>query len=145
VVPDEPRDGLNAALRHGAAHAAARWPGSAGHCGRPRRGRRPSWPTQPVTARRCTPRRPGCRSGPRSAWRPGPGTRPAGPPSLTLTAYRDCAGTWTHPTTYAARSRSGWVRAAPRSRPNCSDVHHGAGERPGDPGHGLDVRGHQAA
>jgi 2-phospho-L-lactate/phosphoenolpyruvate guanylyltransferase len=27
VVPDEPRDGLNAALRHGAAHAA-RWPGS---------------------------------------------------------------------------------------------------------------------
>jgi 2-phospho-L-lactate guanylyltransferase len=28
VVPDEPRDGLNAALRHGAAHARARWPGS---------------------------------------------------------------------------------------------------------------------
>jgi 2-phospho-L-lactate guanylyltransferase len=28
VVPDEPRDGLNAALRHGAAHAAAWWPGS---------------------------------------------------------------------------------------------------------------------
>jgi 2-phospho-L-lactate/phosphoenolpyruvate guanylyltransferase len=28
VVPDEPRDGLNAALRHGAALAAARWPGS---------------------------------------------------------------------------------------------------------------------
>jgi 2-phospho-L-lactate/phosphoenolpyruvate guanylyltransferase len=28
VVPDEPRDGLNAALRHGAAHTAARWPGS---------------------------------------------------------------------------------------------------------------------
>ncbi len=28
VVPDEPGDGLNAALRHGAAHAAARWPGS---------------------------------------------------------------------------------------------------------------------
>jgi len=28
VVPDEPRDGLNAALRHGAAFAAARWPGS---------------------------------------------------------------------------------------------------------------------
>jgi 2-phospho-L-lactate guanylyltransferase len=28
VVPDEPDDGLNAALRHGAAHAAARWPGS---------------------------------------------------------------------------------------------------------------------
>ena len=27
VVPDEPRAGLNAALRHGAAHAAARWPG----------------------------------------------------------------------------------------------------------------------
>jgi 2-phospho-L-lactate guanylyltransferase len=27
VVPDEPDDGLNAALRHGAAHAAARWPG----------------------------------------------------------------------------------------------------------------------
>jgi len=27
VVPDEPRDGLNAALRYGAAHAAARWPG----------------------------------------------------------------------------------------------------------------------
>jgi 2-phospho-L-lactate/phosphoenolpyruvate guanylyltransferase len=27
VVPDEPRDGLNAALRHGAALAAARWPG----------------------------------------------------------------------------------------------------------------------
>jgi 2-phospho-L-lactate guanylyltransferase len=27
VVPDEPRDGLNAALRHGAAHAAAHWPG----------------------------------------------------------------------------------------------------------------------
>jgi len=26
VVPDEPRDGLNAALRHGAAYAAARWP-----------------------------------------------------------------------------------------------------------------------
>jgi 2-phospho-L-lactate guanylyltransferase len=28
VVPDEPRDGLNAALRHGAAYVAARWPGS---------------------------------------------------------------------------------------------------------------------
>ncbi len=28
VIPDEPRDGLNAALRHGAAVAAARWPGS---------------------------------------------------------------------------------------------------------------------
>ena len=28
VLPDEPRDGLNAALRHGAAQAAARWPGS---------------------------------------------------------------------------------------------------------------------
>jgi 2-phospho-L-lactate/phosphoenolpyruvate guanylyltransferase len=27
VVPDEPRDGLNAALRYGAAFAAARWPG----------------------------------------------------------------------------------------------------------------------
>jgi 2-phospho-L-lactate/phosphoenolpyruvate guanylyltransferase len=27
IVPDEPRDGLNAALRHGAAFAAARWPG----------------------------------------------------------------------------------------------------------------------
>ena len=27
VVPDEPRDGLNAALRHGAEHAVARWPG----------------------------------------------------------------------------------------------------------------------
>jgi 2-phospho-L-lactate guanylyltransferase len=26
VVPDEPRDGLNAALKHGAAVAAARWP-----------------------------------------------------------------------------------------------------------------------
>jgi 2-phospho-L-lactate/phosphoenolpyruvate guanylyltransferase len=28
VIPDEPRDGLNAALRHGAAHAVARWPGA---------------------------------------------------------------------------------------------------------------------
>ena len=28
VVPDEPRDGLNAALRHGAALAGLRWPGS---------------------------------------------------------------------------------------------------------------------
>ena len=28
VVPDEPRDGLNAALRHGAAFAAQRWPGA---------------------------------------------------------------------------------------------------------------------
>jgi 2-phospho-L-lactate/phosphoenolpyruvate guanylyltransferase len=27
VVPDEPRAGLNAALRHGAAYAASRWPG----------------------------------------------------------------------------------------------------------------------
>ena len=27
VVPDEPRDGLNAALRHGAGIAASRWPG----------------------------------------------------------------------------------------------------------------------
>ncbi|MGH3154821.1 MAG: 2-phospho-L-lactate guanylyltransferase, partial [Streptosporangiaceae bacterium] len=26
IVPDEPRDGLNAALRHGARYAAARWP-----------------------------------------------------------------------------------------------------------------------
>jgi 2-phospho-L-lactate guanylyltransferase len=26
VVPDEPRDGLNAALRHGAAYATGRWP-----------------------------------------------------------------------------------------------------------------------
>jgi len=29
IVPDEPRDGLNAALRHGAGYAAARWPGDA--------------------------------------------------------------------------------------------------------------------
>jgi 2-phospho-L-lactate guanylyltransferase len=28
LVPDEPGDGLNAALRHGASEAAARWPGS---------------------------------------------------------------------------------------------------------------------
>ena len=28
VVPDEPRDGLNAALRHGAKYASARWPRS---------------------------------------------------------------------------------------------------------------------
>jgi 2-phospho-L-lactate guanylyltransferase len=28
VLPDEPRDGLNPALRHGAAYAAARWPES---------------------------------------------------------------------------------------------------------------------
>ena len=28
VVPDEPRDGLNAALRYGAAYASSRWPGS---------------------------------------------------------------------------------------------------------------------
>jgi len=28
VVPDEPRDGLNAALRHGAGHASSRWPES---------------------------------------------------------------------------------------------------------------------
>ena len=28
IVPDEPRDGLNAALRHGAALAASRWPAS---------------------------------------------------------------------------------------------------------------------
>ena len=27
VVPDEPRDGLNAALRHGAAYVRSRWPG----------------------------------------------------------------------------------------------------------------------
>jgi 2-phospho-L-lactate/phosphoenolpyruvate guanylyltransferase len=27
VVPDEPRDGLNAALRYGAGYASARWPG----------------------------------------------------------------------------------------------------------------------
>ena len=27
IVPDEPRDGLNPALRHGAGYAAARWPG----------------------------------------------------------------------------------------------------------------------
>src|SRR5438132_409362 len=47
--------------------------------------------------------------------------------------------------TCAARWRSAWARAARRSRPNCSDVHHGAGERPGDPGHGLDVRRDQPA
>ena len=29
MVPDEPRAGLNAALGHGAAYAAARWPGVA--------------------------------------------------------------------------------------------------------------------
>lgn len=28
IIPDEPRAGLNAALRHGARHAAARWPRS---------------------------------------------------------------------------------------------------------------------
>jgi 2-phospho-L-lactate guanylyltransferase len=28
VVPDEPHDGLNAALRHGAGYASSRWPGS---------------------------------------------------------------------------------------------------------------------
>jgi 2-phospho-L-lactate/phosphoenolpyruvate guanylyltransferase len=28
ITPDEPRDGLNAALRHGAAYTAARWPGT---------------------------------------------------------------------------------------------------------------------
>jgi 2-phospho-L-lactate guanylyltransferase len=28
VIPDEPRDGLNAALRHGAGYASSRWPSS---------------------------------------------------------------------------------------------------------------------
>src|ERR1700744_4399270 len=42
--------------------------------------------------------------------------------------------------------RSAWVHAAARSPPNCSsDVHHGAGERPGDPGDGLDVGRDQPA
>src|SRR5881392_126071 len=76
---------------------------------------------RPVTARRCTPRGRGRRSGPRSAWPRGPGTPPAAP------------------------SRSGWARTARRSPPNCSDVHHGAGERPGYPWHRLDVRGDQTA
>ena len=42
VIPDEPRAGLNAALRHGAGHAAARWPA---------RGSPPSPPTCPRCAR----------------------------------------------------------------------------------------------
>ena len=122
VVPDEPRDGLNAALRHGAAHAAARWPAaprrwpptcprcaptsSRGRCARPRPGQPPSSPTRPETARRCTPRRPGCHSSPRSAWRRARGTRRAGPPSLTSMACPACAGTWTPKTTCVTRWRS---------------------------------------
>src|SRR5208283_4256713 len=47
---------------------------------------------------------------------------------------------WTHPLTCATRSRSAWARTARRWRPNYSDVHHGAGERPGDPRHGLDLQ-----
>src|SRR5208282_4682836 len=107
-------------------------------------GRRPSWPTRPATARRCTRRRPGCRSGRLSAWRPGRGTPRAAPSNSAQTEYRGCAGTWTPRLTCAVRSRSAWARTARRLRPNCSDVHHGAGERPGDPGHGLDVPGDQA-
>src|ERR1700721_1021031 len=47
--------------------------------------------------------------------------------------------------TCAAPPNSASARAPPRSRPSCSDVHHGAGQRPGDPGHGLDLRGDQPA
>ena len=87
---------------------------SAGRCAPPRPGRRPSWPTPPVTARRCTPRRRGRRSGPRSAWPRGPGTPRAAPSNSASTASPGCAGTWTRRPTCAARSRSGWARTARR-------------------------------
>src|SRR5690349_169654 len=118
---------------------------SAGPCAPPRPGRRPSWPTRPATARRCTPRRRGRRSGPRSAWPPAPGTPRAAPSNSAWTASPGCARTWTRRPTCAARPRSGWARTARRSLPNCSDVHHGAGERPGDPGHRLDMSGDKTA
>jgi 2-phospho-L-lactate guanylyltransferase len=89
VVPDEPRDGLNAALRHGAGLAASRWPGwgtAALSADLP--ALRPAeigraWPTKPGTARRCTRRLRERRSGPRSGWRHGRGTRRAAPRNLT--------------------------------------------------------------
>src|SRR5205814_354912 len=69
----------------------------------------------------------------------------AAPSNSAWTASPGCAGTWTRRPTCAARPRSAWGRTARRSPPNCSDVHHGAGERPGDPGHRLDVRGDKTA
>src|SRR6185437_10720255 len=106
-------------------------------------GRTRSSRTRPGTARRCTRRRRGRPSGPRSAWPRGRGTPRAAPSNSPWTASRGCAATWTRPPTCAARPGSGWAGTARRSPPNCSDVYHGAGERPGDPGHGLDVPGDQ--
>ena len=125
VVPDEPRAGLNAALRHGAVYAAARWPGDG---------------TAALSADL-----PALRPEQIGRALRAPGTRRAAPPSSAWTASAGCAGTWTRRPTCATRPRSGWARTARRSPPNCSDVHHGAGERPGDPGHRLDVRGDQTA
>ena len=94
VIPDEPRDGLNAALRHGAAVAAQYWPqdGTAALSADlpalrpaelaralqpPPAARTPSSPTPPATAPRCTRRRRAWRSGRPSGWPAGPGTRRA--------------------------------------------------------------------
>src|SRR5579862_5952739 len=112
---------------------------SGGRCRPPRPGPPRSWPTRPGTARPCTRRGRGCRSGRRSGWAPGPATRRAARWNSTSVASRGCAGTWTRPPTCAARLPWGSARAARRWRPNSSDVHHGAGERPGDPRDGLDV------
>jgi hypothetical protein len=81
VIPDEPRDGLNAALRHGAAVAAEHRPSSPVPCKPPPAGRTPSWPTPPETAPRCTRRRPAWRSGRPLVSQAGPGTRRAAPPN----------------------------------------------------------------
>src|SRR5580658_652426 len=147
TVPDTPRPA-------GPATAPPRCPPTCPPCARPssrgpwpppRPGRPRSWPTRRATAPRCTPRRPAPRSGRPSAWPPGPGTRRKAPPSSAWPDYQDCAGTWTRQATCATRPSWGSARAARRSPPNCSDVHHGAGERPGNARHGLDVGRDQPA
>src|SRR6185437_2843963 len=146
IVPDEPRAGRARGRPPCPPTCPPCAPSrSAGRCAPPRPGRRPSWPTRPATARRCTPRRREPRSGPRSAWPRAPGTPRAAPSNSAWMASPGCAGTWTRHPTCAARPRSGWARTARRSLPNCSDVHHGAGERPGDPGHRLDMSGDKTA
>lgn len=132
VLPDEPRAGLNAAFRHGAAGAAAGWVAGitgdvpalrpaelagallAAQNGHP--AARRFLPDAPGGARCCSPPRLACRWILASGWGRQSRTRRAGRYRSTATGPA-CAGTWTPPRTWPPPPGSGWDRARPRSWP----------------------------
>jgi len=133
VTGDDPGRGLNPALRHGAALAAAAGrarasgrsrptcprcaPRSlASDCGRRRTSRTLSSPTPQAPGPPCTRSGPARGLSPGSARAPRSSTGPPGRPSSACPGWPACAGTWTGRGICARRPTWAWARAPPRSR-----------------------------